>query len=130
MLLLRLEFKLIRKLVESAEDCTSQCVSPDVGCPEGYKFTNFVPSGANNTIAVGVFCKPDDYQPESFFECFFDADNNYDLTINARVPNIIRRHNWDDREMSLITKSQFDQQPENQPVQIFDSRNTTTSTHW
>ena len=52
------------------------------------------------------------------------------LKVNARVPNIIRRHNWDDREVSLITKAQFDERAENQPVLIFDSRNTSAATHW
>ena len=53
------------------------------------------------------------------FECEFDADT-FELTVNAQVPGIVRKHDYDERNITLISWEKYLEKNDTGPWLIFD----------
>ena len=55
------------------------------------------------------------------FGCEFDADLNFKLVVNAQVPSINKVHNYDERNITLISWEKYLEKNDTGPWQIFDT---------
>ena len=99
-----------------------ECIAEAVGCPDGYTFTSFLPSldfGETSTSSSGYYCEPIGHSSTESFSCYFDESDNFSLKVNAMVPEIRNFQEWDDREITIISKDEFDVQNQSLPFSVF-----------
>lgn len=109
-----------------------ECLSEEMGCPTGTTYKPFLPStggeglaGQGTTSSAGWYCAPDDTEQAEGFTCFFDPEDDFKLKINVVVPEINKFHDWDDREITLISAERFATQDKSPGVfyTVFNSMN-------
>ena len=75
--------------------------------------------------SAGQFCTNENYpevnQQETTFTCFFNPDDDFKLSIRVIVPEIhkLPQHDWDTREITLISSQRFSTQGKESSHNIF-----------
>ena len=82
-------------------------------CPEGTTYLPYFPAQSDSNEATessvqsGYACYPNDQIPDHYFNCEFDQDDNFRLNFDARVPDITRHFNYDNRNVTLISWADY-----------------------
>ena len=83
-------------------------------CPIGTTFLPYYSPQHNDTQAVessiqqGYACYPNDQIPEHMFNCYFDQNNDFQLNVDAQVPDITRHFTYDNRNITLISWENYE----------------------
>jgi len=118
------DFACVVELPEPEGGCaTFQCKSA-TACPEGTNYYPFYPTidedaGEQISASQGYACYPPDEVPDEMFECEFDT-SDFSLVVNAQVPEINRKHDYDERNITLISWDAYLTHNDTGPWLIFD----------
>ena len=106
-----------------------ECLTEDMGCPDGYTFSPFIAELGRNgptrsrptTTSTGLYCAPPGPPAQESFTCFFDPEDNFKLKVNVVVPEIWKDHDLyeDNRQITLISKEAHDMQIAGAPYTVF-----------
>ena len=118
------DFACVVELPEEAGGCATFTCKSDNGCPVGTTYYPFYPTidedaGEQISASVGYACYPPDEVPSEMFACEFDS-NDFSLVVNAQVPEINKKHSYDDRNITLISWDAYLSHNDTGPWLLFD----------
>ena len=119
---------------ENAMTCsgTFACVVPDncqsytcvqgEWCPDGTFYLPFYPTieDGETSPQEGFACYPAEFVAPESFNCDFGDGPSYQLSVLAKVPPIVRFHDWDNRNITLVSWDAYLEHNAAEPWLIFD----------
>ena len=117
-------FACVVELSAEEDGCASLICKSENACPVGTIYYPFYPrinedTGEQISASVGYACTPPDKVPSEMFDCEFDP-NDFSLVVNAQVPEINKKHSYDDRNITLISWDAYLSHNDTGPWLIFD----------
>merc|ERR1719334_732288 len=105
-------------------DCAQFQCKNKASCPAGTNYYPFYPEinedqGDQVADTSGFACYPPEFEPEEQFSCEFDSQT-FELTVDAQVAAIVRKHDYDERNITLISWEKYQQKNDSGPWLIFD----------